>query len=172
MSWSLGNTGLGDLLGFNTDTEDDASDLSKDAGKKADQWWNQTAGLRNGLVDRLTQFMQGGFDPTASSQYAAGKQGVDNQYNIAKDEIFSTMAPGGGLQEMMANLSTSKSQNMVQLIAQIVQDEYNKAFQIGATSPSVTFQGLGTAGDILSPVIDADAQTQSAEYGMMGNILG
>jgi len=115
----------------------------------AGQLINELAPLRNQVIQRSTDFMKGNFDPTASAMFAPMKANAEQQFNTAENNLMERLPQGGALFQGMADLQGQKAQSLSSLIAQIVADEYQKAFGMGSGAPQVAgslFAGGGQTG--------------------------
>ncbi len=111
----------------------------------AQNYWNATAPVRDSVLSRLSEFMGGNFDPTASPMYAPIKSSTEQQYGTARDKIMETLPVGGALSESLADLESNKANTMSSLISQLVLDEYNKAYGIASGSPQTSQSGISSA---------------------------
>lgn len=123
-----------------------ASQAAEEQVKFAREVWGQATPVRNPVLDRLSTFMQHGLDPTTSAMYAPLKNQTEIAYNTGRDNLMSQVANGGALYEGLAGLEQSKASTMGGLMAQILQDEYNKAYGIATGAPQQTQSGLLGAG--------------------------
>lgn len=172
MSFDFGNTILGDALGFGGGDEDDASAAARKAAELAEKWWNQSAAVRDPVVNRLADFMNNGMDPTQSAMYAPNKLGVEQNYQSAMDNMLANLPQGGAMGDNLTSLEMGKAGSIIDLISKIVQDEYNKAYGIASGSPQQTFGGFDSAANLWNPVLGGQASDKGAQYGAIGNILG
>lgn len=108
--------------------------LSDFAGQIARTQWNDLNPMRTSIIDRLTQFMQGGFDPTASAMYGPMKNATEQQFGTAQEAIKSNLPKGGGLQDALAKLEMTKAGTMSGLISQLVNSEYTNALTMGGNA--------------------------------------
>ena len=121
----------------------------------AQQVWNETSPVRSSVLNRLTSFMQNGLDPTNSALYAPLKNQVENTYQTGRNNLMSQIANGGALYEGLSDLERSKSSSMGDLMAQILQDEYNKAYGIASGAPQQSTSALMGAGQTGSSLLSA-----------------
>lgn len=121
----------------------------------ARQYYKDTAETRNSVLNRLGDFMNGNLDPTESVQYAPIKMNTERQYKSALDALMESTPEGGALYEGMANLAGQKANTLSEAIAQIVLDEYNKAYGVATGSPQVTLSGMGGAAGNANALVNA-----------------
>lgn len=165
-----GNTLLGPMFGVGSSSKKQSGKTAESAYNKANQYWDETSGLRTGIIDRLTEFVEGGFDPTKSPMYAATKNATEQQYGTALDNLLASLPAGGSINEGITGLEVGKATNLLNAISQILQQEYNAALGIMSQSPAVTFQGLGTGGNINAPVLTSNATENASNMNAFGNI--
>lgn len=149
---SLAIPAAGALLGSSVGNElmpsssqNQISDLISSASGMGQAYWAETDPLRRSVIDRLSKFMSGNFDPTASPMYAPMKQAVEQQYGTAKNNIMSSLPGGGTLLDSLADLETNKAKSLTDMISQIVSDEYSKAYGLASGSPQTSMAGLSAA---------------------------
>jgi len=171
-TFDLGSTAIGDAIGMSSGSEDSANAAAKKAARLATEYYNETAAVRNPLISRLAEFMQGNFDPTASPQYASNKLGIEQNYNTAIDNLLAMLPEGGGLADGLAGIEMGRSGSLVDTIARIVQDEYNKAYGIASGSPQQTFSGFDSAANLYNPVLGGQASDKSGQYGLLSSVMG
>lgn len=105
-----------------------------------------TTGIREGINERLTNLLSGDYDPTQSALFAPSRRGIEDAFGTAQKNIMATQAEGGGLNESLAQSETGRARGIADIIAQIQQDEMNKAFSVATGAPGDATSGLGTAG--------------------------
>jgi len=180
MSGVFRSTGLDDVWsGFTgKGTSEDRSKATQ-ASTSAQKWltrmssdyYGKTAGLRNGVIDNLTKFIEGNYDPTASPQYAPIKSIAERQYQTGMDDVIANTPAGGALYEGMANLSGKKADTITDLLSTIIQDEYNKAYAMGQGSQQVAASGITNAGNMSTNLLNALANQQNAGASSMRNVM-
>jgi hypothetical protein len=151
-------------LNASTESTKFLTDMSKN-------YYNQTAGLREGLVNRFTNFINNGMDPTTSAQYAPIKMTAERQYQTAMDDLMSKTPAGGALYEGMANLGGQKAGTITDMISKIIQDEYNKAYAMGQGSQSVAASGVQSGATASNQLLSSLAQQQGAGAQGTGNAV-
>lgn len=155
------------------DTQENATNASTAAQQWATQmakdYYDQTAGLRSGAISRLTNFMQGNYDPTASALYAPIKNTAEQAFNTSMTGLMSKLPSGGALEEGISNLYATKANTLSNLIGSIVQDEYAKAFAMAQGTPSAASSLLQSSG-AGSSIINALAQQTGAGAQTASNI--
>lgn len=151
-------------LNASTESTRNLTDMSKD-------YYSKTAPLRGNVTDRLTNFMQGNLDPTQSAMYSPIKMTAERQYQTAMDDLMSKTPTGGALYEGMANLGGQKAASITDMIQQIVQDEYNKAYAMGQGSQSTAAAGIQGAASESNKLVSGLAQQQQAGASGVGNAV-
>ena len=80
---------LGSPLGKASSPEIESSRYADKLAKMGMQYWNQTQPLRNSVIGRSTDFMQGDMDVTQSPVFAAGQNQLEDQYGVAQQQMLS-----------------------------------------------------------------------------------
>lgn len=148
-----------------------SSALAQQAAGMSFDYYTKTAPLRGAALNRLTNFMEGNFDPTASAMYGPIKMTAERQYDTARGNVMSQLPQGGALFESLANLEGQKAESITDQIARIVQDEYNKAYAMGQGSPQVAAAGITSNADTMAKLNSSLAQQQSAGAQGTGNAV-
>jgi len=136
------------------------------------EWWNQTAPIRSGVTSRLTDFLQGNFDPTASALYAPSKMAIEDQYGVARENLVSALPSGGGMYDAMAALEGNRARSLADTVANIAGDEYSKAYGVATSSPQMSMSGMAGATSGLTGASSAVANAFSplaSAFGQYGN---
>lgn len=161
---------FGSPLGKASGPENQSMGFADELSKMARNYWEQTKPLRNEVIDRSTDFMQGDLDVTGTPMYAAGKGALEDQYGVAREQALADMPAGGPLQEGLTGLSGDRASSLAGLVSQLAQDEYNKAYGTAMMSPQTSMGGMAGAGGVMSPVLGSQASKQGAAMGAIGNI--
>lgn len=135
-------------------------------------YYNQTAPMRNELIGNLTNFLQGNNDPTASPMYAPIKMTAERQYQTAREQAMEDMPMGGALYDSLANIAGQRAKSITDMISQVVQDEYNKAYSMGQGSQQVSAAGVGAGAQSSNQLLSALASQQQAGASGVGNAVG
>lgn len=149
-----------------------STELARQAGAMSADYYGKTAPMRNSLITRLTDFMKGNLDPTASAMYAPIKMTAERQYDTAREKTLEDLPRGGALYESLSNLAGQKAQTITDMISQIVQDEYNKAYAMGQGSQQVAASGITGAGDSTNKLLQALSSQQQAGAQQGSNAVG
>jgi hypothetical protein len=176
---------VGDLLGdivnpilgkpdpnYQEDAIKSSTDAANQAATMSGDYYTKTAPIRTGLIDRLTNFMNGNLDPTASAMYSPIKTSAENQYQTGRENLMSELPQGGALFEGLANLEGQKADTTSNLIAALVKDEYNKAYAMGQGSQQVAASGITDAANASSGAANALANQQQAGAAGTANAVG
>jgi hypothetical protein len=110
--------------------------------------YDSTGSIRNPLIDRYSEFIQGGMDPTANPIFSPAftnmKRANEEQYGIARQNILDTLPQGGMLQNQLGNLEMQRAQGMEgglnDLVQRIIGDEYGKAYGMATGAPQQASQ--------------------------------
>jgi hypothetical protein len=111
------------------------------------QLYQETSPIRQQLINRGTQFLQGGYDYTQSPAWQPTKLAAERNYERARGDILSNLPRGGGLQEALARNIQGRADTLTNAAGQIGMDEYNKVFGLGTGGGYQSAMGLtGLAG--------------------------
>lgn len=158
------------------------SPYEESAAQMAQQLFAQTSPLREQLVGDMGSFLQGGYNPrnlpAYQPLYAAARTGPESQYNVARENILSNTARGGGQTQALANLEQNRAVqtgNMESLITQdLLGDILGKAYGAAFQTPQVSIGGTGSAASSYAARQAALSQSQGTQkggfYGMMGGL--
>lgn len=166
--------GLGDIadaLGGEEVQQSTAGQLLEEIAR---QFFNQTNPVRNSLLDRSSNFLNGNLDVTQSPMYGSIKAANEAQFKRARDNVIANTASGGALTSALTNLEGQRAANMATQVGNLANDEMSRAY--GFANPQAAMAGLGSAGAIQAQIANAQAQqTAGAKQGMgrgAGMILG
>lgn len=126
------------------------------------QMFQQTAGVRGGLIDRSQSFLDGNLDVTASPQFMGIKNAADVAFQRARDNTIARTAPGGGLIDALAGVEGERANTLVQGAGAIAGDEMNRAFGLGTGLLPTTTAGLGQAANVQAQQIASQQAQQAA----------
>jgi hypothetical protein len=129
--------------------------------------------------------------PAFNWLFTQGKQGIEDQYGQARQQIMSQMPRGGALEDALLNLEMNRAKSAGGLTAQIAaplaQDIYNKAYSYAVGAPAQTMSGLSSAAGIYGNALNtalaqtyglqaqqqlANMQGKTSNLGMLGLALG
>jgi hypothetical protein len=144
----------------------DANDMAQ---QMAMRQYRETQPLRTGILERGQEFMEGGFDPTQMPVYNVGRQGIESQYDVARQNILGGMPAGGQMFDRLADVEVNRANQIGGLGAQIAQDEYNKLYGVATGAPQVS---MGALTSLAGSRAGAQAQQQAGKYGMTGALGG
>jgi hypothetical protein len=139
------------------------------------QAYQETVPLRTEITRQLTDFahsseMPGYYSPV----YEAGKQAIETQYQIARENLISQLPKSGALTAALADLEASRAATLGGLRAQIAQDLANKAFGYATGVPGQAISGYGTLagtyGSRQAAAMAAQAQQAAATRSMLGQL--
>lgn len=163
---------IGDIFGGNDSGGSQQANAAADTlARIAQQYYDQTAGLRGSVIDQLTGFMAGGWDPTQSALWDPMKSNVEQQFSTARNNIMSNVPAGGPLLESLADTETSKASTLSGLAGNMIQDMYNKAYNVGTTSTGQTASAYGQAGQLYNQAYSGNAQNQLANVAGLGGLM-
>jgi len=146
---------------------DQTSAASNAMAQIAGDLYKTTDPLRKNMVGGFEDFMEGGFDPTGTPMYGAGKQALETQYGTAKESIMSNLPKGGALLNALAGADISKAGDMATMSGNISQDVYNKAYGMATGAPQTAISGYGGAANAMSGLA---GQESAGKMGALGDI--
>ncbi|MHC4266541.1 MAG: hypothetical protein ACYSUK_11510, partial [Planctomycetota bacterium] len=131
------------------------------------QMWNRAKPISTEYANRANRFMRGKLNPTASPMYASGRMGIEDQYDVARDQMISNLPVGGGLYSNLGDLEVDRANALTGLEGRIAQDDYNKAYGFATGVPQSSASSLTT---LAGTQAEAAAQETAAKYGALGDI--
>lgn len=150
----------------------------------ASELYKETTPMRKDLLGEMGKVAGGDYDPTQSPFYAPlfaqGKQGVEDQYGVAKENILANMPRGGAQVKGLIDLEQGRAEQASSLPAMISQDimtdMLNKSYGTAFAAPQQSMSGLGTVastfGQKQSQAMAANAQERAAKYQAIGQAGG
>lgn len=139
----------------------------------AKDYYDETEPIRSGVLERYNTMME---DPEqidisqVSPMWKPAKIAAEDAFSNATNNIVSTMPQGGQMFEALNDASLDTAKYLTGAAANIMQDEYNKAYGLASMSPQVAFSGLGQAGQIAGQSANAEAQRNAGKMGAMGSL--
>lgn len=148
--------------------------------KIAQDMFKQTGPMRSNLLNEMTAVSSGDYDPTKSPVYAPlfsqGKQGVESQYGIAKENILSNVPRGGAQVKALTDLEMGRAEqasSLPMLVSQdIMSDMLNKTYGTAFAAPQQSMSGLSSAAASYGNRAAAAQQAASAQQGALFQALG
>ena len=98
--------------------------------------------IQQQVYGRLGNFMSGGLDVSRSPIWQAGKIGAEGAYQSGMENMMNSMPAGGALYSGMAELEGNRADSLTQLMAQVAQDEYAKAYGVASGDPQQSTSNL------------------------------
>jgi len=108
--------------------------------------YKRTDPARQSIIDRGTNFLEGGLDVTQSPMWGSGKNAAETQYQLARDATMANLPGGGALQSALATGETDKARTLTDLASRIGMDEYSKIYGLASGAPQQSMSGMGMAG--------------------------
>lgn len=141
----------------------------------ASQLFGESTPIRQNLISQLGSFTTGGAIPTLLNPvYDVGKSAIEQQYNVAKQNLIASSPRGGSMADVLASLEANRASDLGTLRSGIASDLFNRAFGVAFQTPSVALQGLGSAGSSYATRAQAETAAEAnkvaAKYGMIGNL--
>ena len=147
--------------------EADEPQSSEEAAKIAKKMFRQTNPLRKDMIGNFENFLGGGYDVSQNPVWGAGRDVIENQYDVARENAIGNIPAGGALTDQLSNLDSDRASAMGQLGGNVAQDEYNKAYGMASGAPG---QAMGTLSQIGGQQAMANAQQTSGKYGALGDL--
>ena len=147
--------------------EADEPKSSKEAAKIAKKLYQQTNPLRNTMIGNYENFVDGGYDVSQNPVWGAGRNVVEDQYNVARENVIGNVPAGGALTDQLAGVEEARAASLGQLGANVSQDEYNKAYGMATGAPA---QAMGTLANVGGQQAMANAQQTAGKYGALGDL--
>lgn len=135
--------------------------------------FRQTDPLRRGLIERSESFIEGGLDVTQSPQFAALKQGAEDQFGRARKDIIASTAEGGALTSALTEAELAKAGALTRGTSDLAAQELNRAFSLATGQPlQAAIQGIGQQQAIQAQQQQAQAQQDAATKNALGTGFG
>lgn len=137
----------------------------------AQQIYGETADVRGGFLEQYEGLLSGEFDPQTSPMFAPafamGKEGIEGQYGVAKENILANMPRGGAQLGQLGGLEMARAGQSASLPAMISQnimgDMMGQAYGAAFGAPGQAMQGFGQAANIYG-------QQQAAQSNLMADL--
>lgn len=125
-------------------------------------------------MGQLQGILGGNLPEPLIPQYQAGRQGLEGQYGVARENLLSSLPTGGGLTQALTDLETNRADAVGGLKANMLGDLYNTAQGVAFNMPSLAFQGMGQSGasyaNKQSQQMAAQGAGKAGKAGMMGQL--
>ena len=140
------------------------------AANGMDPWQHyQQYGQNEGRALPMTPGMTSGQLPSMLDPvYQSGRRQYEDQYGTAKENILSSVAPGGAQTTALAGLERSRANAIGDLQSNIAQDLYNKAYGVATAAPSQAGSILGNAANTYSNMQSQMYNSNNASSSAMG----
>ena len=135
--------------------------------KMAKDYYNRTKPIQKQLVGNYLDFLGGDYDVTSNPAWGAGRNVLENQYDVARENTIAGMPTGGGLMDALSDLESDRAQSMVGLASQIAQDEYNKLYGMTTMAPQ---QSFGALSNLAGQQAMAASQQRAGLYDALGDV--
>jgi hypothetical protein len=134
---------MGSVLGGGKG-EPDMPESSQIASRIAQDMYYSTEPIRQTIINRGRDFLRGrgptgapGFSITHAPAYRVVRPNIEDQYQVARENLISNVPSGGALTQALGDLESNRAQSLQQLMGNIAMDEYNKIFGLATgTAPS------------------------------------
>lgn len=146
--------------------------MAKMQAQIAQQLFDQTNPLRQELIGRSTQFMNGGLDVTASPMFTALKQQTESQYGNARNNVIADTPAGGQLTQALTELNSSRANALGQGAGAVAETELARAMMLGTGATGQAMSGLGQSAAIQANLAQNRAMREAGMFGAVGSGLG
>lgn len=136
----------------------------------AEQLFNQSAPLRQGLTARSMDYLQNGVDN--SPTFSAFKAAAEPQYANARNQIIEDTPAGGPLTAALAQLQMGKARDLTQARGAIDESELSRALTLGTGLVPTSVGGLGNSAAINAQRAQTKSAQESSVYMAIGEGLG
>ena len=156
--------------------------------QQSNQLFKETTPTRQGFNKQFEDLFSGQFNPEESPMYApvfaAGKKGIEGQYDVARENVLANLPRGGTMNQGLTDIETSRAEqasSLPSMISQsIVEDLMNKAygsvFPVSGSGAGVGMSGLSGLMQMINQnsiaAQQAQAQKSSSLMSSLGGILG
>lgn len=159
-----------------------ATKVAQSEAEIARQLFEEAQPLRRQTNEELLNFVAGGTLPVGlrtgfDAVRTSGREGIENQYRVARENILNT-APvrGGQLNDALINLETNRAGQVGTLDANLLAQYelplraslFGRASEVGLGQTNNALTGLSGAGSNLQGI----ANTQAAQAGQYGQSAG
>ena len=140
---------------------------SKTASKMAKGYYDDTDPMRQTMIGNFENFLDGGYDVAQNPVWGAGRDVIENQYDVARENVIGNIPRGGALQDQLGGVEEARAGALGQLGGNVAQDEYNKLYGMATGAPG---QAMGTMSGLAGQQAMANSQTQAGKYGALGDL--
>jgi hypothetical protein len=166
---------LKDILGTETPQEKAQREASEKATGLSDliatitrDYYRQTAPLRESIIKRAGEILSGNYNPTESPLFGSMKKVVENVSAGTKENLMGMLPAGGTLESALATNEGNRAENLTDVMANLLQQEYMNAFGLGSSSVPTTLQGATWATAPLNTAVQANMGNLAANNAIFG----
>lgn len=172
---------VGDIFSGDSGGNTGPGNYEQTLAEMAKKLFEQGDPTRARFFGQFEDLLSGNFNPQESPMFAPsfalGKQGIEDQYGIAKENILSGLPRGGGMSTALGELELGRAEqesSLPALLSQKIIDDmmtkaYGASFGGAMTAP---ISGIGTAAGIESNRSLVNAQLQQQQEQMLWSALG
>lgn len=106
------------------------------------------------------------YDVTRNPVWRAGRNTIEDQYGVARENVLANIPKGGALTDALTNTEIGRADMLTNLTGNVSQDEYNKLYGMATGAPQTSIGGLSS---LAGSQAMANAQTQAGKYGATGD---
>jgi hypothetical protein len=134
--------------------------------------WKDTKGMRGNITNQLTDFTAGNYDVTSNPMFAPGKAATEDIYTRSRENIMETMPAGGTMETQLSGLEQARARGLTDVIGEIQQDMYNKAYGASYGTPQTSIAGANQSASTMQQAISAQSAAASQNAQGMGQLIG
>jgi hypothetical protein len=135
--------------------------------KIAKELYEESTPLREAFMGDWTQLGAGKLPTYTGTMYSALRKPIEDQYDVAKENILSSLPQGGALQSALAENETGRAMGLQGVLQDIFMDQLSKAYGYATGAPQQSISAFGGA----SQSAQTAAQIKAAnEQAMMSGI--
>ena len=117
------------------------------ASELAMKQYEETEPLRNLFMQDWTQAAGGGRPGFTDTMFSGMRQPIEQQYNIGKEGILSSLPTGGAQQEALGDLESDRAGGLAGILNNIWSDQMQKAYGYATGAPQIAISQLQSQGD-------------------------
>jgi hypothetical protein len=134
------------------------NDAADRASKIAMKMYRQTDPARQMILEQGQDFLAGDYDVSGLPTYDPAKRALEDQYQMARQNIIANLPTGGAQAAGMTDLETQRANQLSNLTANLAQDQYNKIYGTAMLTPQ-------TSSNTLASLAGSQAGIQAQQQG-------
>jgi len=147
-------------------------DLIRASARPGIELWDTTKGIRGDITKTLGDFTSGNLDVTSMPMFAPGKTATENAYKSARENIISGMPAGGAMLGELGNLEADRASKLTDIIGQIQQDLFTKAYGAGYGVPAAATGGVSSSANTMAQLLNQQQASAGQNAQGIGQMVG